>query len=44
VLEDLKAAIGEDFSEFHAVTITTGGDNSGQQARAWYGDISFSDR
>ena len=44
VLEDLKAAFGEVFSDFHAVAIMTDGDNNAQQARAWYGDISFSDR
>jgi hypothetical protein len=44
VREDLKAAFGDDFTEIHAVAIMTDGDNSRQQARAWYGDISFSDR
>ncbi len=44
VREDLKAAFGEDFKEIHVVAIMTDGDNSGQQARAWYGDISFSEK
>lgn len=44
VRRDLKAAFGEDFTEIHVVAIMTDGDNSGQQARAWYGDISFSDK
>ena len=44
VREDLQAAFGEDFTEIHVVAIMTDGDNSGQQARAWYGDISFSEK
>lgn len=44
VRDDLNAAFGEDFIEIHAVAIMTDGDNSGQQARAWYGDISFSEK
>ncbi|OGB25470.1 MAG: hypothetical protein A3I66_15380 [Burkholderiales bacterium RIFCSPLOWO2_02_FULL_57_36] len=44
VRDDLKAAFGEDFTEIHLVAIMTDGDNSGQQARAWYGDISFSEK
>lgn len=44
VREDLKAAFGEDFNEIHAVAIMTDGDNSGQRARSWYGDISFSQK
>jgi hypothetical protein len=44
VREDLRAAFGEDVTEIHAVAIMTDGDNSGQQARSWYGDISFSDK
>lgn len=44
VREALKVVFGEDFTEFHAVAIMTDGDNSRQQARAWYGDISFSDK
>lgn len=44
VRDDLKAAFGEDFTEIHAVAIMTDGDNSGQQARSWYGDISFSEK
>ena len=42
VRDDLRAAFGEDFREIHAVAIMTDGDNSGQHARSWYGDISFS--
>jgi hypothetical protein len=44
VREDLKAAFGEDFTRIDAVAVMTDGDNSGQEARAWYGDISFTDR
>jgi hypothetical protein len=44
VREDLKAAFGEDFTEIHAIAIMTDGDNSGQQARSWYGDIFFSEK
>jgi hypothetical protein len=44
VRQDLKAAFGEDFTEIHVVAIMTDGDNSGPRARAWYGDISFSDK
>jgi hypothetical protein len=44
VREDLRAAFGEDFREIHAVAIMTDGDNSGQHARSWYGDISFSQK
>ena len=44
VHDDLKAAFGEDFTEIHAVAIMTDGDNGGRQARAWYGDISFSEK
>jgi Protein of unknown function (DUF3047) len=44
VREELKAAFAEDFTEAHAVAVMTDGDNSGQEARAWYGDIYFSDK
>lgn len=44
VRKDLKATLGEDFIETQVVAITTDGDNGGQQARAWYGDISFSEK
>jgi hypothetical protein len=44
VREDLRAAFDEDFTEAHAVAVMTDGDNSGQEARAWYGDIFFSDK
>lgn len=44
VRDDLKAAFGEDFTEIHVVAIMTDGDNSGQHARSWYGDISFSEK
>lgn len=44
VRDDLKAAFGEDFTRIDAVAVMTDGDNSGQEARAWYGDISFTDR
>lgn len=44
VRDDLKAAYGEDFTEIHAVAIMTDGDNSGQDALSWYGDISFSSK
>jgi hypothetical protein len=42
VRKDLRAAFGEEFTETHAFAIMTDGDCSGQQARAWYGDITFS--
>lgn len=44
VRQDLKLAFGEDVTEIHVVAIMTDGDNSGQQVRAWYGDISFTDK
>ncbi|MES2536605.1 MAG: DUF3047 domain-containing protein [Pseudomonadota bacterium] len=44
VREDLKAAFGGDFTEINVVAIMTDGDNSGLEARAWYGDISFSNK
>jgi hypothetical protein len=44
VRDDLKAALGVDFTEAHVVAIMTDGDNSGMEACAWYGDISFSSR
>lgn len=42
VRDDLRAAFGEDVTEIHAVALMTDGDNGARQARAWYGDISFS--
>ena len=42
VRDDLRAAFGEDFAEIDAVAVMTDGDNGARQARAWYGDITFS--
>jgi hypothetical protein len=42
--DDLKAAFRDDFTEAHAVVVMTDGDNSGMEARTWYGDIPFSGR
>jgi hypothetical protein len=42
VRDDLRAAFGEDISEIQAVALMTDGDNGARQARAWYGDITFS--
>jgi hypothetical protein len=44
VRDDLKEAFGEDFTEIHVVAIMSDGDNSDQQAQAWYGDIFFSEK
>lgn len=42
VRDDLRAAFGEDYAEIDAVAVMTDGDNGARQARAWYGDITFS--
>ena len=42
IREDWKKAFGEDIAEIDAVAIMTDTDNSGQSARAWYGQPSFS--
>lgn len=44
VRADLKGAFGDDVTHIDAVAIMTDGDNSGREARAWYGDIYFSDQ
>jgi len=44
VRADLKAAFGDDAAQIDAVAIMTDGDNSGREARAWYGDLYFSDQ
>ncbi len=41
IREDWKRAFGEDIDEIDAVAIMTDTDNSGQSARAWYGQPSF---
>lgn len=42
IREDWKLAFGEDIEELDAVAIMTDTDNSGQRARAWYGQPRFS--
>ena len=42
IREDWKRAFGEDIDEIDAVAIMTDTDNSGQSARAWYGQPWFS--
>ncbi|UTF51400.1 DUF3047 domain-containing protein [Desulfomicrobium sp. ZS1] len=42
IREDWKQAFGEDIEEIDAVAIMTDTDNSGQSARAWYGQPWFS--
>lgn len=42
IREDWKLAFGEDIAEIDAVAIMTDTDNSGQSARAWYGQPWFS--
>ncbi len=44
VRADYRRLFGEDPGKVSAVAIMTDTDNSGQQARAWYGDIRFSPR
>ena len=44
VREDWKQAFGEDIEKIDAVAIMTDTDNSGQKARAWYGQPWFSER
>lgn len=41
VLEDYRRAFGEEPGRITAVGIMTDTDNTGEQAHAWYGDISF---
>ena len=41
IREDWKRAFGEDIEEIDAVAIMTDTDNSGQSARAWYGQPRF---
>lgn len=42
VLEDIRQLTGDSISNIEAVAIMTDTDNSGQQARAWYGGLFFS--
>lgn len=42
IREDWKRAFGEDIEELDAIAIMTDTDNSGQRARAWYGQPRFS--
>lgn len=42
VFEDIRRLTGREINEINAVAIMTDTDNSGQQARAWYGRIFFS--
>jgi len=42
IREDWKLAFGEDIEELDALAIMTDTDNSGQRARAWYGQPRFS--
>ena len=42
VRADFRRLFGDDIEALDAVAIMTDTDNSGQSARAWYGDISFS--
>lgn len=44
VRADWQAAFGDGIEQIDAVAIMTDGDNSGLDARAWYGDIFFSDQ
>jgi len=44
VRADLRAAFGDGIDRIDAVAIMTDGDDSGSEARAWYGDIFFSDQ
>jgi hypothetical protein len=44
VREDLRAAFGEDVTRIDGVALMTDGDNGGRRARAWYGDIYFSEQ
>jgi hypothetical protein len=44
VRDDLRAAFGEDVTRIDAVALMTDGDNGGRRARAWYGDIFFSEQ
>lgn len=44
VREDWMRAFGEDIERIDAVAIMTDTDNSGQRARAWYGQPWFSER
>lgn len=44
IREDWMRAFGEDIETIDAVAIMTDTDNSGQQARAWYGQPFFSAR
>ena len=39
--EDFKAAFGREVRYIDAVVVMTDTDNTGSQAQAWYGDISF---
>jgi hypothetical protein len=44
IREDWMRAFGEDIETIDAVAIMTDTDNSGQKARAWYGQPFFSAR
>lgn len=41
---DFQHLFGEDIEAIDAVALMTDSDNSGQQARAWYGDVYFTAR
>lgn len=41
VFEDYKRAFGEEPPTISGIAVMTDGDNTGESARAWYGDISF---
>jgi hypothetical protein len=42
VREDLKHLFGEDFKRINAVAVMVDGDNTGQSAESYFGDIYFS--
>jgi len=43
VREDLKKSFGEDVKKIDAIAVMVDGDNTGQSATAYFGDIFFSD-
>ena len=43
VREDLKKFFGEDVKKIDAIAVMVDGDNTGQSATAYFGDIFFSD-
>lgn len=44
VREDLQRLFGDDLSQIDAVAVMVDGDNTGQSATSYFGDIFFSDR